>query len=46
MTHELERDEKKVPLIEKLKPLLDEIDRHPETGLKTDKVFFDKLSGD
>jgi antitoxin VapB len=44
--NELEREEKKVPLIEKLKPLLDRIDSYPETGLKTDKAFFDEMSGD
>jgi antitoxin VapB len=44
--HELEREEKKVPLIEKLKPLLDRIDQYPKTGLKADKAFFDDLSGD
>ena len=46
VTHELERGEKKVPLIEKLKPLLDRIDKYPKTGLKADKAFFDELSGD
>jgi len=44
--HELERKEKKVPLWERVKPILDEIDSHPKTGLKADKAFFDEMSGD
>jgi antitoxin VapB len=44
--NELEREEKKVPLWEKVKPILDEIDQYPDTGLKADKAFFDELSGD
>ena len=44
--HELEREEKKAPLIEKLKPLFDRIDKYPKTGLKADKAFFDEMSGD
>ncbi|MBN8996017.1 MAG: type II toxin-antitoxin system VapB family antitoxin [Rhizobiales bacterium] len=44
--NELEREERKVPLWEKVKPILDEIDRYPDTGLKADKAFFDELSGD
>jgi antitoxin VapB len=44
--NELEREEKKVPLWEKVKPILDEIDSHPKTGLKADKAFFDEMSGD
>lgn len=33
-------------LAESLKPLLDEMDRLPRTGLKADKKFFDELWGE
>jgi len=46
LENELERQEKKLPLRERLKPLLDEIAARPDTGLKADKAFFDELSGD
>jgi antitoxin VapB len=44
--HELEREEKKVPLFQKLNPLLVVIVCPPKTGGKADKAFFDELSGD
>lgn len=34
------------PLAEKLKEISDRIAKYPKTGLKADKAFFDKLSGD
>ncbi|WP_309085842.1 type II toxin-antitoxin system VapB family antitoxin [Chelativorans sp.] len=46
LENELQRQDKKVPLRERLKPLLDEIAARPDTGLKADKAFFDELSGD
>ena len=33
-------------LADRLKPLLDEMDRLPRTGLKADKKFFDELWGE
>jgi antitoxin VapB len=33
-------------LAESLKPLLDEMDRLPRTGLRADKKFFDELWGE
>lgn len=34
------------PLEERLKPLLDRLDRMPRTRLRTDKQFFDELWGE
>jgi antitoxin VapB len=39
------KEEAKVPLMERLRPILDEIKKYPETGKKADKKFFDDLSG-
>ena len=44
--HEIERERRKVPLWERLQPLLDQVAAAPDTGLKADKAFFDELSGD
>jgi antitoxin VapB len=44
--HEIERERRKVPLWERLQPLLDQVAAAPDTGLKADKAFFDDLSGD
>jgi antitoxin VapB len=46
LENELLRTDKAISLHERLKPLLDEIDRYPDTGLQADKAFFDELSGD
>lgn len=45
LVNELERHENRVPLAERIKPILDRIASHPETGLAADKAFFDELSG-
>jgi antitoxin VapB len=42
----LEREETKLPLRERVKPIQDWILSHPPTGLEADKAFFDELSGD
>lgn len=42
--NELARQREKVPLMERLKPLLDEMDALPRTGLKADKAFYDSLN--
>lgn len=44
--HEIERERAKVPLWERLQPLLDRVAAAPKTGLQADKQFFDDLSGD
>ncbi|KAA0124052.1 transcription factor [Methylobacterium sp. P1-11] len=44
LTNELERRELRVPLSERLKPLLDRMDSVPRTGLKADKAFYDSLN--
>ncbi|MCB4802900.1 antitoxin VapB [Methylobacterium brachiatum] len=47
LTNELERQEPRVPrvpLAERLKPLLDEIAAIPRTGLEADKAFYDSLN--
>ena len=44
--HELEREEKVLPLWERIGPIQDRIAKYPKTGLKADKAFFDDLSGD
>ena len=43
--NELAREKRKSPLIERLKPLFDEIDALPKTGLPADKAFYDSLWG-
>ncbi len=44
--HEIEREQRKIPLWARLQPLLDQVAAAPDTGLKADKAFFDELSGD
>lgn len=46
LTNELKRQERRVPLEERLRPLLDRIDAVPDTGVPADKSFYDELSGD
>jgi antitoxin VapB len=41
LTNELAR---RVPLAERLKPLLDRMDAVPRTGLEADKAFYDSLN--
>lgn len=45
VANELERETRKVPLSERLKPLLDEVRAMPRTGPKADKAFYDGLWG-
>lgn len=42
--NELQRERQKIPVMERLKPLLDELDALPRTGLQADKAFYDWLS--
>jgi len=45
--HEYERIRAEIPLIERLKPIQDELKRLSKPGgLPADKAFFDELSGD
>ena len=37
---------RKVPLLERIKDITDEITAAPKTGLKADKAFYDWLSGE
>jgi antitoxin VapB len=41
-----EKEWAKLPLRERIKPIQDRLAARPLTGLKADKVFYDKLSGD
>jgi antitoxin VapB len=42
----LAEERRKVPLLERIRHLTDEIAAAPKTGLKADKAFFDWLSGE
>jgi antitoxin VapB len=44
--NEYHRCQEQVPLEERLDRLAREVGKHPRTGLKADKAFFDELSGD
>jgi antitoxin VapB len=44
--NELQREDEKLSLWERLKPLRDRINSRPDTGLEADKAFYDELSGD
>ncbi len=44
--HEIERENAKVPLWDRLQPLLDRVASAPKTGMTADRQFFDELSGD
>ena len=44
--NEIAREEQKIPLWERLAPLIQEVAALPKTGLAADKDFFDELSGD
>ena len=43
-TAELKRENEKIPLRERIRPLIEEIAALPKTGLKADKAFFDSLN--
>ncbi|MBB5760819.1 type II toxin-antitoxin system VapB family antitoxin [Methylorubrum rhodesianum] len=45
LVNELERQERRIPLAERLRPLLERVDAVPNTGLPADKAFFDDLNG-
>ena len=46
LVHNLWREERGVPLAERLQPLLDEIAAAPKTRHEADKAFYDELGGD
>lgn len=41
----LKREEEKVPLREQVRDIVEEVASYADTGIKTDKAFFDDLSG-
>jgi antitoxin VapB len=43
---ELRRTDRNVPLIERIRPLQEEILSYPRTGNEADQAFFDELSGE
>lgn len=45
LVNELERQERRIPLAERLRPQLERVDAVPDTGLPADKAFFDDLNG-
>jgi antitoxin VapB len=46
LENELRRMDEKIPLKERLRPLLEKARSYPPTGLEADKAFYDELSGD
>lgn len=45
VSNELQRAEQKEPLYVRLRRIAEPLRAYPETGLATDKAFFDDLSG-
>jgi antitoxin VapB len=43
---ELRRFDNAIPLIERIRPIQEDIRSRPATGLEADKAFYDELSGD
>ncbi len=43
---ELARERERIPSAERLKAIQERVRALPDTGLKADKAFFDRLSGD
>ena len=46
LQRELAREKEKLPLWERIKPIQDRLAAYPDSGLATDKAFYDELSGD
>ncbi len=46
LQNEVLRLDRKEPLLERIRPLQNEIQSYGTTGLAADKAFFDELSGD
>lgn len=44
--NELLRERAKIPLCERLRPLVERVAAAPKTGQRANKAFFDDLSGD
>jgi antitoxin VapB len=42
----LQREQATKPMLERIREIQADLARHPCTGLKADKAFFDELSGD
>jgi antitoxin VapB len=45
LEEKLSAERKKLPLMERIKDITDEIASYPDTGLKADKAFFDDMWG-
>ena len=45
VAEELRRERQAVPLWERLKPIIESLEKYEDTGLVVDKAFFDDLSG-
>lgn len=46
LQRELAREKEKLPLWEQLKPIQDRLAAYPDSGIATDKAFYDELSGE
>jgi antitoxin VapB len=46
LQNELQRIEEKLPLRERIRPVVERVMAWPSTGLEADKAFYDELSGD
>ncbi|MPZ31673.1 MAG: transcription factor [Rhodospirillales bacterium] len=44
LENELQRQDQRIPLKERLRPIQDRIRKRPATGLEADKSFYDDLS--
>ncbi|KQP39146.1 MULTISPECIES: type II toxin-antitoxin system VapB family antitoxin [unclassified Methylobacterium] len=44
--NELKREDEKLSLWERIRPIRERIASRPDTGLKADKAFYDEMSGD
>ena len=43
---ELAREDAKLPMLERIREIQEQMRSYPRTGLEADKAFFDELSGD
>jgi antitoxin VapB len=46
LENELQRVERKLPLKERIRPIVERVMARPSTGLEADKAFYDELGGD
>jgi antitoxin VapB len=43
---ELHRESEQLPMMERIRELQRDVARYPDSGLKADKAFYDRLSGE